>query len=119
IPGVESATIASDLPITTNWQSGVSFESLPEPDASKLPLLNAVVVDPRYFETLKIPLVTGRQLTASDGPRQPRVVLISESIAKKFFRNTNPVGQRMKLGQSSDTSSWRTIVGVARDTRTD
>jgi putative ABC transport system permease protein len=119
IPGVESATIGSDLPITTNWQTTVSFESLPEPDASKLPLLNAVVVDPTYFETLRIPLVAGRRLSLSDGAGQPLVVVISERIAKKFFSNTNPVGQRMKLGQPSDTSSWRTIVGVVKDTRTD
>jgi putative ABC transport system permease protein len=118
IPGVESATIASDLPISTSWQTGVSFESRPEPDASKRPLLNAVVVDPTYFETMRIPLVAGRQLSASDGPNQPRVVLISEGTAKRFFPNTNPVGQRMKQGAASDTNSWRTIVGVVSDTRT-
>jgi putative ABC transport system permease protein len=119
IPGIESATIGSDLPINTSWQSGVSFESLPEPDPSKLPLLNVAVVDPTYFETLKIPLVSGRPLSVSDGPGQPLVVVISEAIAKRFFRNANPIGQRMKIGLASDTISWRTIVGVAQDTRTD
>ena len=119
IPGVERATIGSDLPITTNWQSGVSFESLPEPDASKLPLLNVAVVDPTYFETLRVPLVSGRQLDATDGPGQPLVVLISESVAKRFFRSVNPIGQRLKVGPATNTTSWRTVVGVVRDTRTD
>ena len=119
IPGVERATIASDLPITTNWQSGVSFESIPEPDASKLPLLNAAIVDPTYFETLRITLVSGRQFAASDGPGQPQVVIISQSVAKKFFGNVDPVGQRMKQGLANDTTGWRTIVGVVAETRTD
>jgi predicted permease len=119
IPGVQAATIGSDLPLTTNWQSTVSFESRPEPDASKLPLVNAVVVDPTYFQTLEIPLVAGRRLTTADGHGQPLVVVIGERIAKKFFAAVNPIGQRMKLGQASDTSSWRTIVGVVKDTRTD
>jgi predicted permease len=118
IPGVESATIGSDLPITTNWQTTVSIESRPEPDASKLPLVNAAVVDPTYFETLKIPLISGRSLTAGDGPRQALVAVISERIAKKLFPNRNPIGQRMKQGSVSDTSGWRTIVGVVKDTRT-
>jgi putative ABC transport system permease protein len=119
IPGVEGATIGSDLPITTNWQAGVSFESRPEPDASKRPLLNAAVVDPTYFQTLRIPLVSGRLLSTADGPGQPLVVVISERIAKRFFSNANPVGQRMKEGDASDTTGWRTIVGVVKDTRTD
>ena len=119
IPGVQRATFASDLPINTSWQSGVSFEAFPEPDASKLPLLNVAVVDPRYCETFRIPLVSGRQLSATDGPRQPRVILISESVVKKFFRNANPIGQRLKVGSARDTTGWLTVVGVVRDTRTD
>jgi putative ABC transport system permease protein len=119
IPGVESATIASDPPISATWQTGISFESHPLPDGSQLPLLNASVVDPEYFETLRIPLVAGRPFTASDGAGQPRVVLVSESIAKRFFPDANPIGQRMKDGQASDTTSWRTIVGVVKDTRTE
>jgi len=58
-------------------------------------------------------------LTAADRLGQPLVVVISETIAKKYFSAVNPIGQRMKQGQPTDTNTWRTIVGVVKDTRTD
>jgi putative ABC transport system permease protein len=120
IPGVESATLGLDLPICCSEQSSVSFASLPEADQSKRALLNVTVVDPEYFETLQIPFVGGRGLETGDRGGHPLVALVSERVAKKFFAGANPIGQRLRLsGEAKDTSSWRTIVGVVRDTRTD
>jgi putative ABC transport system permease protein len=119
IPGVEAAAIGTDLPITTNWQTGVTFEGLPPFPPGQGPLLNTVVVDPGYFEALRIPLLSGRLLASSDGANQPRVALISESVAKKFFPTASPVGRRFTEGTPSDSSRWITIAGVVRDTRTD
>jgi putative ABC transport system permease protein len=116
---VEAVTLGSSTPVSPHAQTIVSFQSRPEPDASKLPLLNLATVDPSYFETLRIPLVSGRPLATSDVAGQPPVVVISERVVRKFFRNTNPIGERLKLAQSTDTSGWRTIVGVVKDTRTD
>src|SRR5207237_3667259 len=80
------------------------------------------VVDPEYFETLQLPFVTGRHIETGDRTGEPLVALVSERVAKKFFAGTSPIGERLRLGaggQVNDTSSWRTIVGVVRDTRTD
>src|SRR2546425_814672 len=121
IPGVQSATLGSDLPICCSGQSTISFASRPEADPS-LPLLNVAVVDPEYFETLQIPVVSGRQIETGDRTGQPLVALVSERVAKKFFAGASPIGERLRLGgggQVNDTRSWRTIVGVVRDTRTD
>jgi putative ABC transport system permease protein len=119
IPGVQGVTVGTDLPITTNWQSGVSFAHLPPFPPGQAPLLNAAVVDPGYFETLRIPLLAGRPFSAGDGPGGARVVLISETIARKYFTAVSPLGQRMTQGQPTDAPDWATIVGVVRDTRTD
>ena len=119
IPGIESATMGSNTPIQPHEQAVVSFLSRPEPDASKLPMLNVATVEPNYFETLRISLVSGRLLAASDVAGQPRVVVISERVARKFFPHANPIGERLELAQASDTSGWRTVVGVVKDTRTD
>ena len=119
IPGVESATFGSDLPLTTNWQTTVSFEGLPPFPAGQAPLLNGANVDASYFETLRVPLVAGRHFVESDDERHSRAVIISESVAKRFFADVSPIGQRMKEGLAGDTTTWRTIVGVVRDTRTD
>ena len=120
IPGVESAALGSDLPICCSGQSPISFASRPSTDEGRLPLLNVVVVDPEYFETLQIPLVSGRPIETGDRAGQPLVALVSERVAKRFFAGASPIGERLRLGgQVNDTSSWRTIVGVVRDTRTD
>jgi putative ABC transport system permease protein len=119
IPGVESATLGSNTPITPHAQSGVSFQSRHETDAIKLPMLNVAVVEPNYFETLGIPLTSGRTFARSDAAGAPQVVVISERVARKFFATANPIGERLKLGQAASGSGWRTIVGVVKDTRTD
>ncbi|HMC54476.1 MAG TPA: FtsX-like permease family protein, partial [Gemmatimonadaceae bacterium] len=121
IPGVQSATLGSDLPICCSEQSTVSFASRPETDEGRLPLLNVTVVDPEFFETLQIPLAGGRRIETGDRAGQAPVALVSERVAKKFFVGASPIGERLRLGSggANDTSSWRTIVGVVRDTRTD
>jgi putative ABC transport system permease protein len=119
IPGVESATFGSNTPIQPHEQSEVSFQSRPDAEARKPAMLNMTVVEPSYFETLGIPFVGGRPLATSDAAGQPQVVVISELAARKFFPNANPIGERLKLGGASDTSGWRTIVGIVKDTRTD
>src|SRR5205823_5016634 len=120
IPGVQNATLGSDLPICCSGQSTISFASRPATDEGRLPLLNVAVVDPEYFETLQIPFVSGRPIETGDRAGQPLVALVSERVAKKFFAGASPIGERLRLGgQVNDTSSWRTIVGVVRDTRTD
>ena len=119
IPGVESAAVGTDQPLGSNWQTGVSFEGLPAFAPGQSPLLNAAVVDPSYFETLRIPVLAGRALSSDDRAGQTPVVVISESVAKKYFPGANPIGRRMKQGQAADTNGWRTIVGVVKDTRTD
>src|SRR5207247_813410 len=108
------------LPICCSGQSPISFASRPRTDEGRLPLLNVAVVDPEYFETLKIPLVSGRHIETGDRAGQPLVALVSERVAKKFFAGASPIGERLRLGSEvNDTRSWRTIVGVVRDTRTD
>jgi putative ABC transport system permease protein len=119
IPGVDRATVGTDQPLGTNWQTSVSFAGLAPFAPGQAPLLNAAVVDPSYFETLGIRLVAGRGFSADDRAGQAPVVLISETVARKFFRGMNPLGQRMKLGPLTDTSAWRTIIGVVKDTRSD
>ena len=119
IPGVERATVGTDQPLGTNWQTTVTFEGLPPFPPGQAPLLNAAVVDPSYFETLRVPLLAGRAFSVADRAGQPQVVMISQTVAKKFFRGANPIGQRMKQGFPSDSNPWRTIVGVVKDTRSD
>ena len=120
VPGVESATLGSVLPICCQGQSSIAFASRPAADQNKLPLLNVAVVDPEYFETLEIPFIGGRPIEPGDRAAKPLVAVVSERVAKKFFAGASPIGERLRLGgQANDAGSWRTIVGVVKDTRTD
>ncbi len=71
-------------------------------------------VSPDYFRTLGIPLVTGRLFTAADGPGAPEVALVNQSLARRYWGDSSPLGARI----SADSGrSWVTVVGVVGDVR--
>jgi predicted permease len=72
-------------------------------------------VSPTFFETLEIPVLTGRGLTRLDVATPKRVAVINETAARKYFAGLNPLGQR--LGQSPETAGEAEVVGVIRDTK--
>ena len=77
--------------------------------------IHRVVVAPNFFETMGIPLVAGRPLTDRDHAKAPKVAVINQTAARKFFPNDNPIGRR--FGSSRETSGDVEIVGVIRDVR--
>ncbi len=111
LPGVESAGIVSMLPLGTQWFRGdFTIEGQPgndwmvgKPDAS-----------PGYFRAMGIPLLRGRAFNAHDTSTAPPVAIISESIARQFFQDRDPIGRRLTLDDPK-TGPWRTIVGVVGD----
>lgn len=71
-------------------------------------------VSPEYFRMMHIPIVAGRGFTADDRLGGDPVVLINEALAKSYFKDENPVGQRMSFDKVPDAKSkWYTIIGVA------
>jgi predicted permease len=72
-------------------------------------------VGPRYFETMGISLLSGREFTERDVKNSPRVAVINETMAKYFFNGASPIGRRLGFGRGSATDIE--IVGVARDVR--
>jgi putative ABC transport system permease protein len=73
------------------------------------------VASPEYFSTLHVRLVSGRLLTAGDGPDAPQVVAISELLARRWFPSESPIGKHLKLGLPDSNNPWLTIVGVVGD----
>src|SRR4029450_1327913 len=74
-------------------------------------------VSPKFFDTMQIPIIAGRDFDARDAAKPTASVLINETAAKKYFANENPIGQR--LGQSLEDSAQSEIIGVIRDTKYD
>jgi predicted permease len=77
--------------------------------------INRLVVTPGFLQVMGIPVMLGRGLTDQDTRTAPRVVLINEAAAKKYFPGANPIGQR--IGQSLENAGQNEIVGVVRDTK--
>ena len=72
-------------------------------------------VSDRYFQTLGVPLRSGRLLNGGDGAETPRVGVIGERMAQKWWPHESPIGKRIKLGAPDSKQPWITIVGVAGD----
>jgi predicted permease len=79
--------------------------------------INNMRVSPDYFATMEMPLVAGRAFTERDNQTAPKVVIINETAARKYFANENPIGQR--FGTSPEQSGDLEIVGILRDTKYD
>ena len=115
LPQARDSALATDLPVSTNWQTQVVFEGLPPVDPGSNPVLNAVIASPEYFRTMRIRLLAGRGIEPTDTEEQPRVVVVSESVAERHFGGRRALGQRMK--QVGAESPWLTIVGIVADVR--
>jgi putative ABC transport system permease protein len=72
---------------------------------------------PGYFRTLGVPLLEGRDFTATDDATHPSVMVVSRSFATRFWPNASPLGKHVKLG--GDNAAWMTVVGVVGDYRFD
>jgi putative ABC transport system permease protein len=118
LPGVQSAAIASNLPLTYDGDSIlIATEGRADPPPDQRRDVVTRVVGPRYFETMGIALVAGREFTEKDKEDSPWGVVISEMTARYFWPGENPIGKRLKPGTSASTSRWREVIGVAEDVR--
>ncbi len=106
IPGVDNAAVGLTLPYERTLNTGIKL--VDGPNAGHQVGTDFVYVTPGYFATLQMPLLAGRDFSASDGPDTQPVAIVNESFARKFFHETNAVGRIV----DKDTR----IVGVVADT---
>ena len=115
---VESAGAVSFLPLTFYQASqGFSVEGRPNPASDELPMALYEVVSPGFFQTMRIPLIEGRDVTWNDAPQGFPVVVINEAMARMYWPNEIAIGRRIKEGRPDDKLPWLTIVGVVGNFR--
>ncbi len=116
VPGVESAGAITDLPLTgSNTSDSFTIEGRPPIAKEAEPSTEYHVVTPRYFESMGIPISSGRDFAHTDTKQSPNVVVINEAFARRHFAGENPLGHRLKLqGQERDPLL---IVGVVGNVR--
>lgn len=118
VPGVVSASVDGGAPVSGSAISTLFVGGRPPAAPDLAPVVLRHYVGPDHFRTLGIPLLAGRTFTARDVDGQPRVVIISEMAAKRFWPGENPIGKRLWFGGGSSFNSPERsgeIVGVVGD----
>lgn len=115
MPGVESATLARNVPLTgSNMELGINVEGREPPAGSRSFHTDFNVIGDKYFSSLGINLLRGRDFNDRDKESTPRVAVINETMARRFWPNDDALGKRFFLGQPSDGEPVE-IVGVVKD----
>jgi putative ABC transport system permease protein len=118
LPGVQSAGVITNLPLTFKGNSGgVTIEGRPEPAPDEIPIVITRTVSPDYFRTMNIPVLTGRQFSPQDSPDSARVVIVSETTAQRFWPGEDALGKRIKMGGFNSDEPWLSVVGIVKDVR--
>jgi ABC-type antimicrobial peptide transport system permease subunit len=105
--GVESASVCSNLPFGYG-ENVNTFQIVGRPPLASPPFAVLNNVMPDYFRTMHIPILRGRPLTEADREKSPNVVVIDETIAKKFFPGEDSLGRQIRMGWGDFT-----VAGVA------
>jgi predicted permease len=116
VPGVQYVGGSTGLPPVTA-QRATRFAAADVmlgrgPDTAYL-----IAASPNFFHALGTPLVDGREFTSADTATAPKVVIISEGVARRIYPNQSAIGRQVRLINPDYSSDWRTIVGVVRTVR--
>jgi macrolide transport system ATP-binding/permease protein len=112
-PGVESAAFARMTPLSYG-----SFSSTPiavdgyQSPPQEQPIVEYNEVGPDYFATIGIPLVSGREFKRADDEKSVLVVIVNETMAAKYWRGRNPIGERVQV-----KGRWMQVIGVSKDSK--
>jgi predicted permease len=116
VPGVRSAALQTITPLTnSSWDTLIQNpEGLSLPERERDVHVNAV--SPGYFATWGTAMVAGRDFTARDTPDAPRVIIVNETFAKKYFGGANPIGRSVRYEPvPNESDAPMEIVGLVRD----
>ena len=113
MPGVKSAGIADNLPLSggIGW-GNISIEGYQPSAGQDMIQSDGRVAGVGYFETMAIPLINGRFFDEHDTEDSQPVIVIDENMARNYWPNANPIGGRIKFGRAESKNPWMTIVGV-------
>ncbi|HEV7218278.1 MAG TPA: ABC transporter permease [Terriglobales bacterium] len=116
LPGVESASLASSVPISTfPSRQRIYVENQPVLPDSVLPDILFNRIDSGYFKTMSIPILIGREFLDSDNESAPSVAIVNQTMADRLWPGRNPIGQRFSM--KSESGPFIEVAGVACDSK--
>jgi putative ABC transport system permease protein len=114
LPGVRTAAISAALPLSFIRVTPVLPEGQPDVPLAQRPFVDIEAISSRWFQTMRVPMVAGREFTAADNAQAPKVVIVNESFARQFWPNENPIGKRVVVGRWPDPAE---VVGESADVK--
>jgi len=113
VPGVRNASISAALPLTPKRITPILPEGQPDVPLAQRPFIVIEAIGAQWFQTMRVPIKMGRAFTDADNAQSPRVVIINEALARRFWPNENPIGKHMVVGRQAPAE----VVGVAADVK--
>jgi len=119
LPGVEFAGAINHLPLAGDtWGWSFLIEGRAKPRPGETPTAIYRIVTPGYFETMRLPLIRGREVTEADTVNAPGIVMINERAAQEFWPGEDPIGKRISFDDDkANPRTWLTIIGVSRNAK--
>jgi putative ABC transport system permease protein len=118
LPGVVSVSEINHLPLASDlWVSGLKIEGRPAAKSGNRIAAVYRVTRARYFQTMGVVMLRGRDFDARDAPDSPGVVIVNEKLARTCWPGENPLGHRVALNDLDENSKWLTVIGVVADVR--
>jgi putative ABC transport system permease protein len=118
LPGVQSTGVISHTPLSGfSMIAFFQIEGYPPLEKTKNPEIGIGAVSPQYFQTMKIPLLSGRYYDARDGADGQKVVIVNQAFASRFFPKGDSLGKRIAFGCEESEGLCRTIVGIVGNIR--
>src|SRR5712671_2448641 len=121
IPGVEFASITTDLPVTHSSRPRVvNIEDRPDESGKGL-FVEVTSATPEYFKVLQASLVRGRYFTEADDTGKQPVAIVDESTARSYWPDRDPIGRRLSMRSPRGAANppWCTVIGVIKDIKSD
>jgi putative ABC transport system permease protein len=112
LPGVRSAAISAALPLSFKRITPVLPEGQPNVPLPQRPFVDIEAISPQWFQTMRVPMRMGRAFSAADKADAPKVVIVNETFARRFWPNQNPIGKHVIMGRWTDPAE---VVGLAAD----
>lgn len=114
LPGVLSVALTDTVPLGNRMiGTGVQIEGREPPSDENPSIVYRSLVSPGYFSATGVKILSGRAIEAADREGSPGVLVINETMARRFWPGEDPLGKRLRF----DTDDWRTVIGVAADSK--
>jgi predicted permease len=113
LPGVRSTAISAALPLVPKRITPVLPEGQPEVPLAERPFIIIEAISPAWFQTLRVPMQAGREFTDADNATAPKVVIVNQALARRYWPGQNPIGKHIVVGRQTASE----VVGMAADVK--